>query len=205
MPLFNPTGGDGTASVSLTPATSARNVVSPTGPAVIALAIQAAAAQAVNLVEIKDPGGILQLAVTSAGVPTSPSLTSTGTSLLLRNTGDALGAVKLELKNRGGAAGAVFTNETIDLVDFAFVGSSAVARSLRYENRSNALRGPGPAPEFQFGPGGLAVAAISDTYVWLINQAGDPPTPTAGGCFYCKSGALYYKGTSGTVTAVAPA
>ena len=41
--------------------------------------------------------------------------------------------------------------------------------------------------------------------VFLANRAADPVTPVGGGRIYCKAGALFYRGTSGTVTQIAPA
>lgn len=41
--------------------------------------------------------------------------------------------------------------------------------------------------------------------VFIQNRTGDPSTPTGGGILYTKSGALYYIGSSGTVTPLAPA
>lgn len=39
----------------------------------------------------------------------------------------------------------------------------------------------------------------------LTNIAAEPSTPTGGGILYCKEGKLFFKGTSGTNTQVAPA
>lgn len=41
--------------------------------------------------------------------------------------------------------------------------------------------------------------------VFLANRASDPATPTGGGRLYVKAGALYFRGSSGTITNIAPA
>lgn len=52
--------------------------------------------------------------------------------------------------------------------------------------------------------GGVLASFDSVARHFMSNQA-DPSTPTGGGTLYVKAGALTYKGSSGTVTAVAPA
>ncbi len=42
-------------------------------------------------------------------------------------------------------------------------------------------------------------------WLYLANRSSVPGTPSGGGILYCESGALKYKGTSGTVTTIAPA
>lgn len=52
----------------------------------------------------------------------------------------------------------------------------------------------------------IRVSILSgDAWVQLTNASTDPSTPTGAGILYCKLGALYYKGSSGTVTNLAPA
>jgi polygalacturonase len=45
----------------------------------------------------------------------------------------------------------------------------------------------------------------TDDSVFLANQGSAPATPTGGGVLYVSGGALLYKGSSGTVTPIAPA
>lgn len=42
-------------------------------------------------------------------------------------------------------------------------------------------------------------------WVFIANRTSVPGTPSGGGVLYCESGALKYKGSSGTVTTIAPA
>lgn len=57
----------------------------------------------------------------------------------------------------------------------------------------------------------LAVAGASKHSVdnqgrtFLANVAAEPATPTGGGVLYAEGGALKFKGSSGTVTTIAPA
>jgi len=57
-------------------------------------------------------------------------------SVTIREIGDQFGAVQLKLQNRQGAAGAIFRNESLDLVDFGFLPSAAAQMNLRFEGRS---------------------------------------------------------------------
>ena len=58
----------------------------------------------------------------------------------------------------------------------------------------------------EFGTAGGAIAAyfLSGGGMFLANSSA-PSTPTGGGVVYVESGALKYKGSSGTVTTIAPA
>lgn len=57
-----------------------------------------------------------------------------------------------------------------------------------------------------FAAGGQSWAALSATGVWYLANATAPgATPSGGGYLYVESGALKFKGSSGTVTTVAPA
>jgi len=45
---------------------------------------------------------------------------------------------------------------------------------------------------------------VADT-IGMHDHGSDPATPTSGGILYCKAGALFYRGSSGTITPIAPA
>ena len=61
----------------------------------------------------------------------------------------------------------------------------------------------------QDGDGNAAALWISSTQVsaglWYLPNVTAPATPSGGGYLYVKSGALYFKGSSGTETKVANA
>lgn len=59
-----------------------------------------------------------------------------------------------------------------------------------------------PATADQLQVIGSAAVTLS---MFLKNRASDPATPTGGGRIYCKAGALFYKGSGGTVTQLAGA
>lgn len=83
-----------------------------------------------------------------------PTITTSGISLKLKQTGDALGATSLTIQNRTGSAGAVFANEALDLVDFGFKPSVGAQQNLRLEHRSGSLVNPlNTAGEFQLSDG----------------------------------------------------
>ncbi|MCC7305380.1 MAG: hypothetical protein IT558_03865, partial [Alphaproteobacteria bacterium] len=80
-------------------------------------------------------------------------VTSTGTELVLEQTGDTLGATRMYLQNRGGSNGAIFENATLDLVDFGFLTASATQMNIRFEKRNGvALAANGANGELEFIP-----------------------------------------------------
>lgn len=75
--------------------------------------------------------------------------------LTLQETGDVFGTVSLSLQNRNGMNGALFSNPSIDLVDFAFLPNSLVQQNIRYEHRAGSIMGSGNTNgEFQIGVAG---------------------------------------------------
>jgi hypothetical protein len=66
---------------------------------------------------------------------TGTQISTSGTQLLLQQTGDSLGGTSLLLGNRVGLNGALFQNSTIDLVDFGFKTSTSAQTNLRFEHR----------------------------------------------------------------------
>ena len=86
---------------------------------------------------------------------TANSIITGNTGLVLQETGDQYGNVSLSLQNRTGMNGALFSNPSIDLVDFAFDPSSGVQQNIRYEHRPCCIFGTGNSGgEFQIGPPG---------------------------------------------------
>ena len=62
------------------------------------------------------------------------------------------------------------------------------------------------AGNFRFLQNGTAVVTInSNNNILIGNNTATPGTPTGGGYLYVDGGALFFKGSSGTVTLVAPA
>lgn len=90
--------------------------------------------------------------LTVVGGVVSPSVTTATTELVLSQSGDGFGTTSLSIRNRGGANGALFTNAGVDLVDFGFVPSSGYQSNLRYEHRSEQIKGgtDNTVGEFQF-------------------------------------------------------
>ena len=81
----------------------------------------------------------------------TPVVTTASSELLLSQSGDTYGTTSLALQNRNGSAGALFSNSGLDLVDFGFVGNSAVQNNLRMEHRgSDIINAGNTGGEFQF-------------------------------------------------------
>ncbi len=87
-------------------------------------------------------------------LPANSTITGS-TGLTLQETGDVYGTVSLSLQNRNGMNGALFSNPSLDLVDFAFNPQSGVQQNIRYEHRAAQILGAGnTGGEFQIGPAG---------------------------------------------------
>lgn len=164
----------------------------------------------------------------------APTLSTTGTELLLEQTGDTIGTTRLHLQNRGGAAGALFENPAIDLVDFGFKPQITAQANFRLEGRNASLVDGGnqnTVGEFQlilnalgtfafggwFGKvgagvsGRLAVGGIGSygsgagPMLFLHDDTSDPTTnPAAGTILYSAAGVLKARTSDGTVTTIAP-
>lgn len=88
----------------------------------------------------------------------SAIIEASGNSLLMQQTGDDLGGTALMLGNRTGLNGALFTNQSLDLVDFAFQAApSGAIGSLRFEARGI------PNGSFQLMLAGAPVFILSST------------------------------------------
>jgi hypothetical protein len=78
-------------------------------------------------------------------------VTTSGTELVLAQTGDTYGASKLHLRNRAGANGALFENAGLDLVDFGFLTSTGTQNNIRMEHRVGSLADPNNSTgEFEY-------------------------------------------------------
>ena len=88
-------------------------------------------------------------ALDAASFVVAPGLTTATAELLLEETGDALGDVRLHLQCRTGMTGALFECLNIDLVDFSFKPSAAAQANFRYEGRAGQVAIA--QGEFQFG------------------------------------------------------
>lgn len=80
--------------------------------------------------------GKIYLGINSTFNESTRTLSTSGTDLTLQETGDAFGAVSLKLINRNGFNGALFSNDSLDLVDFGFATSTHAQLNLRMEHRS---------------------------------------------------------------------
>lgn len=75
---------------------------------------------------------------------TTPTISTSGTSLVLKQTGDQYGETGLKILARDGALGAQFyTAGSVSLVDFGFVTLASYGSSLRLEGRSTVQLGAG--------------------------------------------------------------
>jgi hypothetical protein len=72
----------------------------------------------------------------SNGIQVSSGAVSTpNAQLVLKETGDSFGTVSMALANHYNLAGAVFANQSLDLVDLAFLPSSNQQTNIRLEHR----------------------------------------------------------------------
>lgn len=97
----------------------------------IPLLLKGATSQSAHLFEVQDGASAVKLFVDSSGT----KISTPSTELILEQTGDAGGTSALRLRNRGGAAGALFeTNYPV--VDFGFSETSGNKQgNLRFETR----------------------------------------------------------------------
>ena len=111
-----------------------------------------------NLQEWQTNAGAAQVAVNQAGY-----VTTSGTELVLEQTGDGFGGSRLRLQNRTGQNGPLFDTSlgTVDLVDFGFKSISSQG-NIRYEARGYTGGVTVTAgPEFQIGNTGLTTATAT--------------------------------------------
>ena len=85
------------------------------------------------------------------------TISSAGTQLNLKQTGDSFGACSLALRNRVGSAGAIFQNLGLDLVDMGFNPSSNAQSNFRLEHRTGSLSALNSSGEFQLMAGQTSV------------------------------------------------
>ena len=70
------------------------------------------------------------IGLTSAG----NTITTSATQLTLVQTGDTFGTSSFSLQNRTGSAGALYSNSSLDLVDFGFKPMTGPQSNLRLEH-----------------------------------------------------------------------
>lgn len=119
---------------------------------------------------------------------TSNTITSPGTELVLRQTGDEYGSSTMYLRNRGGYNGAFFKSGSglaAELVDFGFENAGGTANaSLRFENRSANCILSSSNPEFQLGKASSTEGIFTAAGLAIgLNNA-------AGGIAVCNHGSV---------------
>jgi hypothetical protein len=89
---------------------------------------------------------------------------------------------------------------------FAYAGASGTAVFARADGAGDGIYGRNAGTGYGVHAQASANAALACTQGWIFiaNQTA-PATPTGGGVIYVESGALKYKGSSGTVTVLGPA
>lgn len=92
-------------------------------------------------------GNAIKILNTSS--PIDDTITTTGTGLVLSETGDTFGECRLHVENRNGLNGALFENVSLPLVDFGFSVSGGIQRNIRMEARNGYITSG--SPEFQIG------------------------------------------------------
>lgn len=193
------------------------------------MTLTGAASQTADLLDVTNSVGTKVFIVDPTG-----KVTTAATELVIEQTGDSFGATRMHLRNRSGLNGALFENVALGLVDFAFLAASAPQSNIRLETRAGSppiVDSGNTTGEFQFmlnavsqvmhawvGAAGAGVAGRfavggagsygggSGPMIFLANRTAAPTTsPTGGGILYAEAGALKYRGSSGTVTVIAPA
>lgn len=83
------------------------------------------------------------------------TITTASTELILEETGDVYGAIRLKLQNRDFHNGVIIENATLDILDLQFMTGTGANQTIRFEHRSaNLLLSGNTAGEWQIGPAG---------------------------------------------------
>lgn len=112
-------------------------------------------------------------------------------------------------QGRAGYGSTIQTRNGADTFGFQITLADETKAQLLVENHADtpnemALTHPKSTGFFTFRINGAVKAKVSSEGMFVAN-ASAPATPTAGGVIYVESGALKYKGSSGTVTTIAAA
>jgi hypothetical protein len=138
------------------------------------------------------PSGFSANAITtgplSAGPVTATSVSTSGTSLKLSQTGDTYGATSLSLENRNGLNGALFQNAGLELVDFGFLDSASYQNNLRSTSGVRATGYNNANGEFDF----------------LLNATSLGGVPSTSALFLGIDSAQFYPSGSGQVSINVP-
>ncbi|HEU4729982.1 MAG TPA: hypothetical protein VFT22_18925 [Kofleriaceae bacterium] len=96
---------------------------------------------------------------------TTSAITTTGTEIVLEQTGDTSGTTRVHVQSRGGVNGLLVDNPSIDLADVVLKGS-AHQFAIRMESRAgNPILSGLALPEFQFGTAGSPTVVVNSTTV----------------------------------------
>ena len=96
-----------------------------------------------------------------------------------------------------GTASNTISNSALTIRSFVSTAPAAVLRAATSQTAN--------IQEWQNSSGASVLAINSAGNIALSNVSSHPATPTGGGLLYASAGALVYKGSSGTISQVAPA
>lgn len=178
-----------------------------TAAAAVGLIVRGAASQTANLFEAQDSSGANQGWITSTG---SIQLLSGGiTRPIGWNTGSAARAT-INTNNNSDMTLSVGANST--LMTLSAVGGVAGTVLIQTATAaSNVLVVKGAASqtgnltEWQDSSAAVKMAVTKDAWLAVYNSTAPAANLTGGGYLYVESGALKYRGSSGTVTTIANA
>lgn len=130
-----------------------------------------------NFIELQDSTGNSLVTVTSAGTFRAPIVTSVTSGQALLYTGAESGAIRIDANSA--------SNKPLVLR-----GAASQTANLT---------------EWQTSAGGTAMAVTKDSWLAIFNSTAPAANATGGGYLYVESGALKYRGSSGTITTLGSA
>ena len=175
-------GGDGadlSAAVVLAPDASTRNLIQPTGPAVIAFVLKAAASQSANILEIHNSAGVVLA-----------KLNPNGAWQTQYGYGSLDGTISLGFGAGATVGQMIVFNPAGTLIGFKLNTSGAGVELRSPDGGKRAIVSLNNDGHFRLGPSGALTPGLSFA---------------DGTDLYVEGGALKYRGSSGTVTQLAPA
>lgn len=139
-------------------------------------------ASAENAITITMPTGYTStdIILKDAVNATDHHITTTGTGLVLTQTGDVFGTTSLLIGNRTGMNGALFSSPSIPLIDFVF-NATGTQRNIRFEARTPTFTATG-LPEFQIGgtsAGPSTSTLIIGDHTMVLNAAITPQSTSS--------------------------